>query len=63
MIISVVMKVENTIKFVIDSDVKFISVFNSLGESLPRVLFHLDVVELPVQSKKYNEHTHTHTLN
>ena len=47
MVISVVMKVENSIDFRVTSDSKVIYVLYTFRNSLPRVFLHLDVVELP----------------
>ena len=53
MVVSVVVKVENPVQLALHGDVKILRVLDSLAESLPGVLLHLDVVELPGNSWLY----------
>ena len=47
-IVSVVVKVEDSVQLTLHGDVQVLGVLDPLAERLPGVLFHLDVVELPV---------------
>ena len=49
-VVSVVVKVENSVELALHRDMKIIGVLDSLAECLPGVFFHLDVVELPGNS-------------
>lgn len=50
MIVSVVVKVEHSVQLTLHGDVQVLGVLDPLAERLPGVLFHLDVVELPVNN-------------
>ena len=47
MVVSVVVKVEDSVQFTLHGDVQVLAVLDSLAESLSGVFFHLDVVKFP----------------
>ena len=49
-VVSVVVKVEDPVQLALHGHMEILRVLDSLAESLPRVFFHLDVVELPGNS-------------
>ena len=51
-VVSVVVKVENSVELALHRDMKIIGVLDSLAECLPGVFFHLDVVELPGKKER-----------
>ena len=53
MIISVIMKVQNSDEFGVLADGDFFSCFDTFAKRLSGVFLHLDVVELPVEKEKY----------
>ena len=46
-VVSVVMKVQNSVQFTVNGHVNIFSILDALTESLSCILFHLDVVKLP----------------
>ena len=46
-VVSVVMKVKNSVEFTVDGHADVLGILDSLTKSLSCVLFHLDVVKLP----------------
>lgn len=46
-VVSVVMKVKNSVEFAVDGHANVLGILDPLTESLSRILFHLDVVKLP----------------
>ena len=46
-VVSVVVKVEDSVQLTLHGDVKVLPVLDSLAESLSGVFFHLDVVKFP----------------
>ena len=47
MVVSVVMKVKNSVELTVDGHADVLGILDSLTESLSRILFHLDVIKLP----------------
>ena len=52
-VVPVVMKIENSVDLRVSAHVKIFRVLDAFADSLPRVLFHLDVVELPAKQNKH----------
>lgn len=57
-VVAVVVKIENSVNFGITSDPKVISVFYTFRYCLSRVFFHLDIVELSENIKKWHIRLH-----
>ena len=47
-VVAVVVQVEHSVDLAVPEDSEVVLLFDSLAHGLPRVLLHLDVVELPV---------------
>ena len=50
-VVSVVVEVEDPVELRVHRDPQVVRVLDALAERLPRVLLHLDVVELPASRK------------
>ena len=50
-VVSVVVEVEDPVELGVHRDPQVVRVLDALAERLPRVLLHLDVVELPKSRK------------
>ena len=50
-VVSVVVEVEDPVELGVHRDPQVVRVLDALAERLPRVLLHLDVVELPASRK------------
>lgn len=53
-VITVVVEIEHPVDLGVTTDLEILDVFNALRDGLSRVLFHLDVVELP-ETRKHDQ--------
>ena len=50
-VVSVVVEVEDPVELGVEGNPQVVRVLDALAQSLPRILLHLDVVELPASRK------------
>ena len=54
MIVSVVVKIQHSVKLAVNGDSQIFSVLDSFTEGLPGILFHLDVIKFPEKKEEKN---------